>query len=225
MADPLDLTFESTPDDERLVARLRASYSQMPPATAAQIERCTVLALEAAAAETNPEPATNSPRATPGLPHVRGLLPRPRWWWGVAAAATLVISVMRPWRGAETQRHADSAFTAGAAASEDASAANALPVGSIRDEGDGEIRFDLTLPTAASAVAIVGDFNGWDDTKTPMARRGTAGTWSVRVPLSPGRYSYAFVVDGRQWLVDTRAPQVPDAGFGPANAVVVDGTE
>jgi hypothetical protein len=34
---------------------------------------------------------------------------------------------------------------------------------------------------------------------------------------------YAFVVDGKRWMVDPMAPQVPDAGFGAVNAVVVDG--
>jgi hypothetical protein len=34
---------------------------------------------------------------------------------------------------------------------------------------------------------------------------------------------YAFVVDGKKWLVDPLAPQVLDKGYGPANAVVVDG--
>lgn len=219
MAENPDLTFEPVADDDVLVARMRASYRTLPAPSVVQIERCTrsVLASVAAGATEGSVAGAHGTSGTPGTRRSGGLLLRPQWWWGVAAAATLVVTVMRPWRGAETQRNADSAFAAGTAA--------ALPVGSIRDEGDGEIRFDLTLPTAARAVAIVGDFNGWDETKTPMAKRGADGTWSVRVPLSPGRYSYAFVVDGREWLVDARAPQVPDAGFGPANAVIVDGAE
>jgi hypothetical protein len=203
MADPIELPFERPTDDAELVARLRASYRALPTPPIAQIQRCTQAVL--AGADAAPQ------RRFGG----RGL--RPQWWWGAAAAATLVVAVMRPWRGAETQRHADSAFAAGTAA--------ALPVGSTRDEGDGEIRFELTLPSSARAVSIVGDFNGWDEHKTPMAKRGGDGTWSVRVPLSPGRYTYAFVVDGREWLVDALAPQIPDAGFGPANAVIVDGED
>lgn len=217
MAENPDLTFEPVADDDLLVARMRASYRALPAPSAGQIERCTRDVLASVAAGATEVSVAGTPGTRGGAQRGGGLLLRPQWWWGVAAAATLVVTVMRPWRGAETQRNADSAFAAGAAA--------VLPVGSTRDEGGGEIRFDLTLPTTARAVAIVGDFNGWDETKTPMAKRGTDGTWSVRVPLSPGRYSYAFVVDGREWLVDARAPQVPDAGFGPANAVIVDGAE
>ena len=56
-----------------------------------------------------------------------------------------------------------------------------------------------------------------------MARRASDGRWSANVPLTPGRHTYAFVVDGTRWLVDPLAPRVPDDGFGPANAVVIEG--
>jgi len=209
MAEPIEFPTNRSdapePGSEPLAARLRASYRSLPAPPIAQIAQCTARVLADAAREGNERPAFG--RRTF----------RRQWWWGAAAAATLVVGVMRPWRGERTQQEAESAFAAGASA--------AMPVGSTRDEGDGEIRFDLTLPSTASAVSIVGDFNGWDETKTPMTKRGQGGTWSVRVPLSPGRYTYAFVVDGREWLVDALSPQVPDAGFGPANAVIVDGAD
>ena len=58
---------------------------------------------------------------------------------------------------------------------------------------------------------------------TPMARRASDGSWSADVPLAPGRHVYAFVVDGKRWIVDPLAPQAPDDGFGPTNAVVIEG--
>jgi hypothetical protein len=146
----------------------------------------------------------------------RGASARPRWWWGAAAAAVLVVVVMRPWRPEATRRQADSAFAAGPRLT--------LPEGSTTEMRGGAVQFDLRLPTDAREVVIVGDFNGWDETATPMVQQAQDGTWSAQVPLSPGRHVYAFVVDGRQWLVDPLAPQVPDAGFGPTNAVIVDGT-
>ncbi|HEY0928497.1 MAG TPA: isoamylase early set domain-containing protein [Gemmatimonas sp.] len=211
MADPIEFPFGRPTDepdfsDAEVMTRLRASYRALPTPPLAQVQQCAAAVLARAGASGAAAPVSRSV----------GRTFRPQWWWGAAAAATLVVGVMRPWRGEKTQHEADSAFAAGAAAQ---------PTGSTRDEGDGEIRFDLTLPSTANAVAIVGDFNGWDETKTPMAKRGRDGTWSVRVPLSPGRYTYAFVVDGREWLVDALAPQVPDAGFGPANAVIVDGED
>ena len=103
-----------------------------------------------------------------------------------------------------------------------AAPAAATPVGATTASGDA-VRFDLMLPNAVQEVALVGDFNGWDEHATPMVRRRDDGAWSAKVPLSPGRHVYAFVIDGRRWLVDPLAPQVPDGGYGPANAVIVDG--
>ncbi|MBY0492224.1 MAG: isoamylase early set domain-containing protein, partial [Gemmatimonadaceae bacterium] len=138
---------------------------------------------------------------------------QPRWWWGAAAAAVLVVTVSRPWRADLPQRAADSTATPG-------SATPASPVGAISEDAAGNVHFELALPRQAAAVSIVGDFNGWDAKATPMTRDG--GEWSAKVALPPGRHVYAFVVDGATWVVDPMAPQVPDAGYGPTNAVIVD---
>jgi hypothetical protein len=147
----------------------------------------------------------------------RASLPRPRWWWGAAAAGLLVAVTMRPWRPGAYTHDSDSAFGAVVDA-----ARSVQPSGSITHLGGGDaVRFDLTLPAGAEGVALVGDFNGWDERATPMLRPQGNGAWSAQVELPPGRHVYAFVVDGQRWLVDPLAPQVPDAGFGPANAVVI----
>lgn len=200
--DPV-LPFAAADDDGALIARLRASYAALPVASAEQVTRCTRAALAEA-------------QRTSRAPVVRVL--RQRWWWGAAAAAVLVVTIARPWRVGDHQRNADSAFS-DASSSATPAPANA-PVGATTADRDA-IRFNLTLPSTASEVAIVGDFNGWDEHATPMVRDGSG--WSARVPLPPGRHVYAFVIDGTRWLVDPLAPQVPDAGFGPANALVVDG--
>lgn len=197
-----ELPFEAAgafEDDDVLAARLRASYAALPPADAAQVDRATRAVLAN---------AMHAPGRRLGAP-------RPRWWWGAAAAAMLVVVVMRPWRPEVSRGEADRAFVA--------ASANAVPVGATREERGGAVRFDLSLPSPASEVSLVGDFNGWDEQATPMVRRDSDGTWSARVPLPPGRHAYAFVVDGQRWLVDPLAPQVPDAGFGPTNALIVEG--
>lgn len=150
----------------------------------------------------------------------RSAWPRRRWWWGAAAAALLVAVTMRPWRPGAVARDADSAAVAARVAVE-----LAAPRGSVSaPAGGGVVRFDLRLPGGARDVALVGDFNGWDNDATPMLRRSADGTWSAQVTLPPGRHIYAFVVDGVRWLIDPLAPQIPDAGFGPANALVVVGS-
>lgn len=71
--------------------------------------------------------------------------------------------------------------------------------------------------TNAEKIYLVGDFNGWDTTKTPLAR-ARDGTWTVTIPLSAGRHLYGFIVDG-SWTADPHAPLAPDDGFGHANSV------
>lgn len=92
-----------------------------------------------------------------------------------------------------------------------AAVASQLPV------SDTVVRFVYVAPQA-SKVYVVGDFNGWDTTKTPLVRTPNGGVWSVTLPLSAGRHIYAFVVDG-SWNADPSAPIAPDDGFGHANSV------
>jgi hypothetical protein len=84
------------------------------------------------------------------------------------------------------------------------------------------VSFVMYAPGARS-VTVVGDFNDWDKAATPLRRAGTAGAWTVTVPLGPGRYRYAFVVDGIQWLADPGAPRAPDDDFGTPNSVLTVG--
>jgi hypothetical protein len=81
------------------------------------------------------------------------------------------------------------------------------------------VRFSLT--TKASAVSVVGDFNGWDPAALPLQRSGD-GTWSATVPISHGRHVYAFVVDGRV-VPDPLAPRAAEDDYGIPNSVVMVG--
>jgi 1,4-alpha-glucan branching enzyme len=58
------------------------------------------------------------------------------------------------------------------------------------------IYFRLDAPDA-SQVSVVGDFNGWDPDRNPLTRN-VNDVWEEQLPLPPGRYGYAFVVDGRR---------------------------
>lgn len=106
-----------------------------------------------------------------------------------------------------------------------ADANDALPARTARTPNSvvvepGVVKFVFVAPTA-SRVALVGDFNSWNADATPMARTG--GTWSVTVPLRPGRHVYSFVVNGTEWLPDPSAPLAGDDGFGHSNSVVLVG--
>ena len=67
------------------------------------------------------------------------------------------------------------------------------------------INFYCDAPKANN-VWLVGDFNHWNPTATPMARR-VDGWWFVQVLLPHGHHHYRFVVDGRP-ILDPRATGV-----------------
>jgi hypothetical protein len=197
------LPFPSDEEEDAMLAEhVATSYKSFPARPISDAMRCARAVLAEAASQAG----------------WRAALPRQRWWWGAAAAAVLVAVTMRPWRPDAVQHDSDAALD---------SAVNAVraaqPSGAITPVAGGDVvRFDLTLPAGAQGVALVGDFNGWDERATPMLRRQGKGVWTAQVELPPGRHVYAFVIDGQKWLVDPLAPQVPDAGFGPANAVVIE---
>lgn len=65
------------------------------------------------------------------------------------------------------------------------------------------VTFIVALPEA-DKVEVVGDFNGW---KPANLHRDSNGVWSLRLDLAPGRYEYAFVVNGLAWKPDPRADE------------------
>lgn len=86
--------------------------------------------------------------------------------------------------------------------------------------GADPFQFVLVAPQAAS-VALVGDFNDWDPTRSPM--QTAHGVWATVVPLAPGRYRYAFLVNGVEWRADPGAPAAIDDEFGAPSSVVTVG--
>jgi Carbohydrate-binding module 48 (Isoamylase N-terminal domain) len=89
----------------------------------------------------------------------------------------------------------------------------------LPDSSVSVVKFVLTAPKAQS-VAVLGDFNDWDAAATPAVREQD-GTWTMYVPLRPGRYEYTFMLDGRHLVPDPAAPIGPDDGYGQKNSVVV----
>lgn len=207
MSDDRDvLPFPSAYDglDPELAERIAAMYAATPDAGPDAVAQCLRVVLSS----TMHAPS----RITLGVL-------RPRWWWGAAAAVLVVAATVSTWRSRSHDAPTDSTGVAVTPFGPgDSTPSSQL----TRVSGSADMRFDLRLSARARAVAIVGDFNGWDERATPMTHRGKDGSWSAQVALAPGRHVYAFVVDGKRWLVDPLAPQVPDSGFGPTNAVVIE---
>ena len=75
---------------------------------------------------------------------------------------------------------------------------------------------------SAKSVALVGDFNRWDASATPLTRVAP-GSWARTLRLTPGRHEYAFLVDGKRWVTDRFAPASHDA-FDVQSSVIAAGT-
>lgn len=103
-----------------------------------------------------------------------------------------------------------------------ASAGGAAPIAMrpVSAQGQHLMQF-MFVNDSASKVAIVGDFNDWDEAVSPL-RREDKGVWTITIPLAPGRYHYTFVVDGTTWVPDPAAPRLDD-DFGQPNSVITVG--
>jgi len=62
-------------------------------------------------------------------------------------------------------------------------------------------------------VSVAGNFNGWDPFMYEL-REGPAGTYTLNIPLPPGKYQYVFFHKGERYLDP----------FNPNRAYSVDGT-
>jgi Glycogen recognition site of AMP-activated protein kinase len=77
--------------------------------------------------------------------------------------------------------------------------------------------FHLEAPSACS-VKLAADFTDWEKYPLDMIK-SEDGVWFTLVPLSPGQYTYRFIVDG-EWRDDPRPVQRVPNPFGTANAVL-----
>jgi YD repeat-containing protein len=81
------------------------------------------------------------------------------------------------------------------------------------------VQFRLPTAVGAQSAVLVGDFNGWSTTHTPM-RRGPEG-FVVEVHLRPGRtYRYRYLLDGRRWENDWAADRYEPNEFGSDDSVI-----
>jgi hypothetical protein len=80
------------------------------------------------------------------------------------------------------------------------------------------VRFIIQQP-GAQQVSLVGDFNGWARDAMPLQASADNSVWTLSVQLKPGRYEYAFVVDGERWVADPAARAVRDE-FGGETSVL-----
>ncbi len=85
----------------------------------------------------------------------------------------------------------------------------------------GYVRVLFELPSClwADRIFLVGDFNQWNDTATPM-HQGRDGVWRATVDLPHGSsYEFRYLIDGK-WTSDSHADGFAQNSFGVSNSIV-----
>jgi 1,4-alpha-glucan branching enzyme len=89
-----------------------------------------------------------------------------------------------------------------------------------------KVRFELPkaeLPEGVEAetVHLVGDFNGWDTTASPMPPNSKK-VYRIELELEPGcEYQFRYLINGEQWCNDWHADAYVPNESGTDNCVVV----
>jgi hypothetical protein len=81
---------------------------------------------------------------------------------------------------------------------------------------DGAVTVYLRGNTQAGRVMLAGSFNNWIPNALAMTR--TDSGWIALLHLSPGKYWYKFIIDGR-WTTDTDNQAEENDGEGNTNSV------
>ena len=83
------------------------------------------------------------------------------------------------------------------------------------------VTFELSSTLWAERVNLVGEFNDWDTTATPMTRNRSDANWKATVELKAGQcYSFRYLVDGKEWLNDWHADDHSENPYGSYDSVV-----
>jgi 1,4-alpha-glucan branching enzyme len=83
------------------------------------------------------------------------------------------------------------------------------------------ITFELPSNMWAERVNLVGAFNDWDTTATPMSRNRSDANWRAILDLQEGkRYRFRYLVDGKEWLNDWHADDHVDNPYGSYDSVI-----
>ncbi|MFI4994515.1 MAG: 1,4-alpha-glucan branching protein GlgB [Hyphomicrobiales bacterium] len=93
-------------------------------------------------------------------------------------------------------------------------------------EGVAGVRFAVWAPNA-HRVAVVGDFNSWDERRHPMRLRHGFGIWELFIPrIGPGQlYKYAIIGADGERLPLKADPVARRAECAPATASIVAGAD
>lgn len=79
-----------------------------------------------------------------------------------------------------------------------------------------KVQFEFSAPEARE-VFVAGEFNNWDARATRL-KKDRNGLWKITLPLTPGKYEYRFLTDGK-WENDPSCSGCVPNKFGSQNCV------
>jgi 1,4-alpha-glucan branching enzyme len=86
--------------------------------------------------------------------------------------------------------------------------------------GRGRVTFSLPASIWAEQIHLVGSFNDWDQTRTPM-RQTASGYWTLSLELaSDTEHQFRYLIDGETWYTDYNADGFVANEYGSDNSVV-----
>jgi hypothetical protein len=88
------------------------------------------------------------------------------------------------------------------------------------DTGRYDVTFDLPGGLDIDSAVVVGDFNDWDDSATPMARQHDGRLAAVVSLEAGGRHRFRYHLSRDRWENDWSADDYVPNGFGGADSVV-----
>ncbi|HEX8942699.1 MAG TPA: glycogen-binding domain-containing protein [Gemmatimonadaceae bacterium] len=201
-------------DAERdpVLRRALDELRKLPPADVAAMRRVVAAAAAARVTPFDSEPGVLSPRRGRSI----------RLWMavGIAAASAFVGFVLR---GAWTSKPDVAQVAAGASTIVDSTRSAMRTVAATELEAAPVSQQFVFNDSRAHKVSVVGDFNRWNPTTTPMVRSADGELWSVTIPILPGRHMYAFIVDDSMFTLDPTAPKARDPDLGADGSIVVVG--
>lgn len=84
-----------------------------------------------------------------------------------------------------------------------------------------KVTFGLPDALKAESVSLVGDFNDWNEAKTPMKKLKNS-SFTVTLELEKGReYQFRYLVNGSEWHNDGQADKYVPNPYSGDNSVAV----
>jgi 1,4-alpha-glucan branching enzyme len=84
-----------------------------------------------------------------------------------------------------------------------------------------KVTFSLPPEVGAKKVHLVGDFNNWDESSTPLKKQKD-GSFAVTLELEKGReYQFRYLVNQTDWHNDWQADKYIPNPFSGDNSVVI----